>query len=59
METKQPKQVFKEYLSNISEMDSQEFELGTPFFAIKKMKKGAYFVQSDKICTHFGFLVED
>jgi len=48
---------FKEFLKSTSAFDVESFNLALPFFEIRTLKKGEYFVEVDKTCRHFAFVV--
>jgi len=49
--------LFRNYLKNITAFNADEFELALPYFSIRELKKGEHFVEENKTCSHFAFMV--
>jgi CRP-like cAMP-binding protein len=49
---------FGDHLKTISGWDEEAFNTAQPFFVIRYLKKGDYFVEADKTCRYFGFIAK-
>ena len=49
---------FKEFLKSIAPITDEEFAGTIGFFAKKALKKGAFFVEQDKVCRHIAFILK-
>ena len=49
--------VFRNYLKDMTSLNSDEFDLALPSFSIVELKRGKHFVEENKTCTHFAFIV--
>jgi CRP-like cAMP-binding protein len=49
---------FENYLKTVTEWDEEAFYAAQPFFGIRHLKKGDYFVEADKTCRYFGFIAK-
>ena len=57
METDAAINIFRDFLKNMTAFDADEFDLALPYFSIRNLSKGMLFVEENKTCTHFAFLV--
>jgi len=57
VQTNEAIQAFRNYLKNINAFNADEFDLAIPFFSIRELRRGMLFVEDNKICTHFAFMV--
>ncbi|MCX6234008.1 MAG: Crp/Fnr family transcriptional regulator [Bacteroidetes bacterium] len=49
---------FENFLKTVTEWDEEAFHAAQPFFGIRHLKKGDYFVEADKTCRYFGFIAK-
>jgi len=49
---------FKEFLKNITPISDLEYADSIPYFKEQNLRKGDYFVESDKVCRQIGFVVK-
>lgn len=57
MQIEEAIQAFRNYLKDIIVINADEFDLALPYFSIKELSKGMLFVEENKTCTHFAFMV--
>jgi CRP-like cAMP-binding protein len=57
MQIEEAIQLFRDYLKNIIAFDADEFDLALPYFSIRELRKGMHFVEENKTCTHFAFMI--
>lgn len=55
--TDQAIQKFEIFLKTVVVFDQEAFEYAKQFFRIITLKKGEFFVEADKTCRYFGFIV--
>jgi CRP-like cAMP-binding protein len=48
---------FRDFLKSSTEFDQEAFDMALPYFETRHLKKGELFIESDRMCRYFAFVV--
>jgi CRP-like cAMP-binding protein len=58
MDTREALNQFKLYISKSIRIDEAAFEAAFPYFSIRRLRKGDFFVEHSHVCRYFGYILQ-